>query len=145
MILVDANLLIYAVNRDAPQHRAARDWFEQVLSGDGSLGLPWVCLLAFLRITTRPGILANPLTVEKAVRFVESWLKQPFVEPVTPGPGHWPILRHLLYATGTAGNLTSDLHLAAMAIERGAPIYSADHDYQRFAGLDHVNPLGEIS
>lgn len=144
MILIDANLLIYAVNRDAPQHKAARHWFEQALSGDEPVGLPWVSLLAFLRITTRPGILANPLTVEKAVGFVESWLKQPFVEPVAPGPGHWPILRHLLHATGTAGNLTSDLHLAAMAIERGAPIYSADHDYRRFAGLDHVNPLGEI-
>lgn len=144
MILVDANLLIYAVNRDAPQHIAAQKWFEQVLSDHESVGLPWVCLLAFLRVTTRPGILANPLTVERAVAYVESWLQQPFVDPVAPGPGHWPILRHLLQATGTAGNLTSDLHLAAMAIELGAPIYSADHDYQRFAGLDHVNPLGEI-
>ena len=144
MILVDANLLIYAVNRDAPQHLAAQEWFEQVLSGHETVGLPWICLLAFLRVTTRRGILANPLTVERAVAYVESWLQQPFVDPIAPGPGHWPILRHLLQATGTAGNLTSDLHLAAMAIELGAPIYSADHDYQRFAGLDHVNPLGEI-
>ena len=144
MILVDANLLIYAVNRDAPQHLAAQEWFEQVLSGHETVGLPWICLLAFLRVTTRRGILANPLTVERAVAYVEIWLQQPFVDPIAPGPGHWPILRHLLQATGTAGNLTSDLHLAAMAIELGAPIYSADHDYQRFAGLDHVNPLGEI-
>ena len=144
MILVDANLLIYAVNRDAPQHKAARRWFEQAVSGHEPVGLPWVCLLAFLRITTRPGILANPLTVDQAVGYVESWLKQPFVEAVAPGPGHWPILRQLLHATGTAGNLTSDLHLAAMAIERSSSICSADHDYQRFAGLDHFNPLGEI-
>lgn len=144
MILVDANLLIYAVNRDAPQHKTAREWFEQVVSGHEPVGLPWVCLLAFLRITTRPGILANPLTVDQAVGYVESWLKQPFVEAVAPGPGHWPILRQLLHATGTAGNLTSDLHLAAMAIERSAAICSADHDYRRFAGLEHINPLGEI-
>ena len=144
MILVDANLLIYAVNRDAPHHETARGWFEQALSGEERVGLPWVCLLAFLRLTTRPGILANPLTVEQATDYVESWLKQPFVEPVAPGAGHWPIFRHLLLATGTAGNLASDLHLAAMAIELGAPIYSADHDFQRFAGIEHVNPLGEI-
>lgn len=144
MILVDANLLIYAVNRDAPQHKTARRWFEQAVSGHEPVGLPWVCLLAFLRITTRPGILANPLTVDQAVGYVESWLKQPFVEAVAPGPGHWPILRQLLHATGTAGNLTSDLHLAAMAIERSAAICSADHEYRRFAGLEHVNPLGEI-
>lgn len=144
MILVDANLLIYAVNRDAPQHKTAREWFEQAVSGHEPVGLPWVCLLAFLRITTRPGILANPLTVDQAVGYVESWLKQPFVEAVAPGPGHWPILRQLLHATGTAGNLTSDLHLAAMAIERSAAICSADHDYRRFAGLEHINPLGEI-
>ena len=144
MILVDANLLIYAVNRDAPQHRTARRWFEQAVSGHEPVGLPWVCLLAFLRITTRPGILANPLTVDQAVGYVESWLKQPFVEAVAPGPGHWPILRQLLHATGTAGNLTSDLHLAAMAIERSASVCSADQDYQRFAGLEHISPLGEI-
>ncbi len=144
MILVDANLLIYAVNRDAPHHETARSWFEQVLSGEERVGLPWVCLLAFLRLATRPGILANPLTVEQATDYVESWLKQPFAEPVAPGAGHWPIFRQLLLATGTAGNLTSDLHLAALAIEQGAPIYSADHDFQRFAGIEHVNPLGQI-
>ena len=145
MILVDANLLIYAVNQDAPRHEAARTWFEQMLSGGERVGLPWVSLLAFLRITTRPGILANTLTVEQATDFVDAWLDQPFVEPVAPGSGHWPILRHLVHAAGTGGNLTSDMHLAAMAIERGASIYSADHDFQRFAGLDHVDPLGEIS
>jgi len=144
MFLIDANLLIYAANRDASRHEAARQWFEQTLSGGQRVGLPLVCLLAFLRLTTRPGILAKPLTVEQAADFVDAWLTQPFVEAVAPGPGHWPILRHLLHAAGTGGNLTSDLHLAAMAIERGASVYSADYDFQRFAGLDHVNPLGEV-
>lgn len=145
MILIDTNLLIYAVNLDAPHHNRARTWLEQTLSGAEHVGIPWICLLAFLRITTRPGILSHPLTVEQATDFVESWLRQPFVEAVSPGGGHWPILRHLLHAAGTAGNLTSDLHLAAMAIERGAPICSADYDFRRFAGIDHINPLGEIT
>lgn len=144
MILIDANLLIYAVNRDAFHHEAARRWIEQTLSGGERVGLPWICLLAFLRLTTRPGVLANPLTIDQATDFVDGWLKQPFVEPIVPGSGHWPIFRQLLHATGTGGNLTSDVHVAAMAIERGATVYSADYDFQRFAGLDHVNPLGEV-
>ena len=144
MILIDANLLIYAVNRDAFHHEAARRWFEQALSGGQRVGLPWICLLAFLRLTTRPGVLANPLTVDRAADFIDGWLKQPFVEPIAPGSGHWQIFRQLLHATGTGGNMTSDLHVAAMAIERGATVYSADYDFQRFAGLDHVNPLGEM-
>ncbi len=143
MILVDANLLIYAVNLDAPHHRSARRWLQEVLSGTASVGLPWTSLLAFVRITTRPGVLANPLAVEEAIGFVDEWLDQPFVEPVLPGDGHWPILRNLLRASGTAGNLTSDAHLAALAIERGATICSADYDFRRFPGVEHVNPLEE--
>ncbi len=144
MILIDANLLIYAVNRDAFHHESARRWFEETLSGGQRVGLPWICLLAFLRLTTRPGVLANPLTIDQATDFIDGWLKQPFVEPIVPGSAHWPIFRQLLHATGAGGNLTSDLHVAAMAIERGATVYSADYDFQRFAGLDHVNPLGEV-
>ena len=143
MILIDANLLIYAVNLDSHHHRRAREWLEETLSGATSVGLPWICLLAFLRITTRPGILAHPLTSDKATGFVESWLDQPFVDPVVPGNGHWPILRNLLRLTGTSGNLTSDAHVAALAIEHGASVYSADHDFKRFPGVDHVNPLEE--
>ena len=141
MILIDANLLIYAVNLDSHHHRGARRWLEETLSGATSVGLPWICLLAFLRITTRPGILARPLKSDEATSFVESWLSQPFVDPVVPGSGHWPILRNLLRSTGTSGNLTSDAHVAALAIEHGATVYSADHDFNRFAGVDHVNPL----
>ena len=143
MILIDANLLIYAVNLDSHHHRRAREWLEETLSGATSVGLPWICLLAFLRITTRPGILVHPLTSDKATGFVESWLDQPFVDPVVPGNGHWPILRNLLRLTGTSGNLTSDAHVAAPAIEHGAGVCSADHDFKRFPGVDHVNPLEE--
>ena len=143
MILVDANLLIYAVNLNAPQHEQARAWLEETLSGTTSVGLPWVCLLAFVRITTRPGILARPLQAEEAIGFVQSWLGQPFVDPIAPREGHWPILRNLLRVTGASGNLTSDAHVAALAIERGAIIYSADYDFKRFPGVSHVNPLRE--
>jgi toxin-antitoxin system PIN domain toxin len=143
VILIDANLLIYAVNLDAHHHQRARGWLEDTLSGATSVGLPWICLLAFLRVTTRPGILARPLRAEQALGFVASWLDQPFVAPVAPGRGHWPILRNLLRWTGTAGNLTSDAHVAALAIEYGAAVYSADHDFKRFPGVDHVNPLDD--
>ena len=141
MILVDANLLIYAVDADAPHHAAARQWLETVLSGTTRVGFPWVVLLAFLRVTTRAGILTRSLTPQAALGYVDSWLKQPNAEPVGPGPKHWPLLRNLLTSTGTAGNLTSDAHLAALAIEHGASLYSTDSDFKRFPGLEHVNPL----
>lgn len=141
MILVDANLLIYAIDTDAPFHRSARRWLEEALSGTTRVGLPWIVLLAFLRITTRKGILVRPLNLDEATGYVDSWLDQPFVEPVSPGPSHWGILRSLLAASGTAGNLTSDAHLASLAIEHRATIYSTDHDFARFAGVTHVNPV----
>ena len=143
MILVDANLLIYVVNLNALHHERARGWLEETLSGTTSVGLPWICLLAFLRITTRPGILAHPLQAHEAIGFIQSWLDQPFVALIAPGDGHWPILRHLLRETGISGNLTSDAHLAALAVERGASVYSADHDFKCFPGVNHVNPLAE--
>jgi toxin-antitoxin system PIN domain toxin len=141
VILVDANLLIYAVDKDAPLHRPARRWFESTLSGSTTVGLAWVVILAFLRITTRAGLLRRPLPPEVALGYVESWLQQPYVEAVSAGPRHWSMLKRLLEAAGTAGNLTSDAHLAAMGIERAAPVYSTDNDFKRFPGLDHINPL----
>lgn len=141
MILVDANLLIYAVNRDAPAHAVARRWIDGVLSGTTEVGFAWIVILAFLRIVTRPGILARPLPAETAFAVVDGWFRQPFVQSVHPGPNHWPLLRQLLTGAGTAGNLTSDAHLAALALERNCAIYSADYDFRRFAGVVHVNPL----
>lgn len=141
MILVDVNLLLYAIDEDAPHHRAARRWWEETLSGTRPVGLAWIVLLAFARLTTRRGILVRPLPPDQALAFVEEWLEHPLVEAVSPGPGHWRILRSLLAAAGTAGNLTTDAHLAALALERGAQVYSADHDFARFAGVSHVDPL----
>ena len=141
MILVDANLLIYAINRDAPHHKQARRWLEKALSGPETVGLAWIVVLAFLRITTRPGILARPLDTPSAIAFVDEWLALPMVELVVPGNKHWAILRNLLLSSGSLGNLTSDAHLAAIALEKGAVIYSADYDFQRFQGIRHNNPL----
>ncbi len=83
----------------------------------------------------------NPLSPERALAYVETWLEQPFLEPVSPGQHHWHILRNLLGPTGTAGNLTSDGHIAALALEHGYSVYSADNDFKRFPGITHVNPI----
>lgn len=143
MILLDANVLIYAVDSDAPHHAKARRWLERTLSGDTAVGLPWIVALAFLRITTRTGVLRHQLSAEQAIAFVDEWLEQPCVELVGPGAGHWPLLKKLLREVGAAGNLTSDAHLAALAIESGAELASTDHDFRRFAGVRVLNPLAD--
>jgi uncharacterized protein len=139
--LVDANVLIYAIDADSPHHRPARRWLEEALSGTTSIGLAWIVILAFLRLTTRPGILRNPLPPERAMAFIDEWLAQPYVRAVSPGESHWTILRKLLRDSGTAGNLTSDAHLAAAALELGASVCSTDADFERFPGVDRINPL----
>jgi toxin-antitoxin system PIN domain toxin len=143
VILVDVNLLIYAIDADSPHHARARRWLEETLSGDTWVALPWTVILAFLRITTRRGILRNPLPPQDAIDYVDAWLRQPYVRAVASGENHWPVLRSLLQASGMAGNLTSDAHLAALALEHGCTIASADNDFRRFAGVTHLNPLAD--
>ena len=141
MILVDANILIYAIDRDSPRHESARQWVEAAFSGHEPIGLPWVVLLAFLRLVTREVVVRQPLSPERAYAFVDEWLALPVVRPVAPGPEHWPILRALLGPLGTAGNLTTDAHLAALALEHRARLATADHDFRRFPGLRVIDPL----
>ncbi|HUA82571.1 MAG TPA: type II toxin-antitoxin system VapC family toxin [Bryobacteraceae bacterium] len=141
MIIVDVNLLIYATNTDAPGHQKAEAWLENVLSGTETVGLPWVVLLAFLRLTTRAGLFQKPLRVETALDLIEAWLEQPPVTVPEPTPNHLRILRDLILPLGTGGNLSMDAHLAALAIEHGAELCSADGDFARFAGLRWRNPL----
>jgi toxin-antitoxin system PIN domain toxin len=143
VILLDANVLIYGVDADAPQHGKARRWLEKTLSGDAAVGLPWIVVLAFLRVTTRSGVLRRQLTAEQAIGFIDEWLAQPYVELVGPGAAHWPLLKKLLRESGAAGNLTSDAHLAALAIEGGWELASTDHDFRRFTGIRLVNPMSE--
>ena len=135
MILLDANLLIYAVNEDAPLNRKAKSWLEAALSGPETVGFPWNVLLAVLRLTTRPGLFRHPLPVDAAFDLVASWLELPSATIVHPGPRHLQLLRELLLPLGTGGNLTSDAHLAALAIEHGAELCSSDTAFVRFQGL----------
>ncbi len=141
MIIIDANLLIYAVNRDAPFHERAKAWLEQAISGSETVGLPWNVLLAFLRLTTRPGLFRRPLAIRTALDLIASWLDRDSVTMIHPGPRHYQLLRELLLECGTGGNLTSDAHLAALAIEHGAELCSLDGDFSRFPGLAWRNPL----
>lgn len=141
MIIVDLNLLLYAINRDAPHHEAARAWWESCLSGDGPVGLAWIVILGFLRITTHPAVLPRPLAPERALAIIDDWLAQPPIRVVFPTERHWGILKELLVSSGTAGNLTSDAHLAALAIEHGARLCSTDSDFSRYASLRWMNPL----
>jgi toxin-antitoxin system PIN domain toxin len=142
MILVDANLIIYAIDRDSSHHKVARRWLERILSGTEEVGFAWIILLAFIRITTHARIMQKPLEPVTALEYVSSWLEQPYAVVINPTEQHWSVLKNLLETTGTAANLTSDAHLAALAIEHGASIHSADHDFKRFAGVKHVDPLG---
>jgi uncharacterized protein len=139
--LVDANLLLYATDTRSPRHAAARSWWERQLSGDETIALSWIVLLAFLRLSTHPHVFARPLTVERAFDVLQRWLAQPCVVIVHPGDRHATVTRELLGPFGTAGNLVNDAHLAALAIEHGAELNSCDSDFSRFSGLRWINPL----
>lgn len=141
MKLVDTNLLLYAVDDTSPHHEAARAWLEQQLSGTETVGFAWNALLGFIRLTTNPRIFTSPLTVEQALGRVEAWLAQPCAAVLAPTRRHAAVLRDLLAPLGTAGNLTSDAHLAALAREHGAQVCSTDGDFARFPGVELVNPL----
>ena len=141
MILIDASLLIYAVNRDAIHHSKAKAWLESAISGTETVGLAWHVLLAFIRLTTRAGLFRHPLRVEAAFDLVETWLDRPTVALIEPRDQHLRILRDLIRPLGTGGNLTSDAHLAALAVEHGAELCTADNDFARFPGLRWRNPL----
>jgi toxin-antitoxin system PIN domain toxin len=139
--LPDVNLLLYAVDESSPHHARARSWLEQKLSGTEEVGFAWLALLGFIRISTNPFAFENPLSVAKAFEFVDSWLGQPVATIVQPTAQHAAHLHDLLESVGTAGNLTSDAHLAALAIEHGAELCSHDADFSRFEGLRWSDPL----
>jgi toxin-antitoxin system PIN domain toxin len=140
--IVDANLLLYATDDRSPRHRAARSWLARELSGDDTVAFAWSVLLAFLRLSTSPRVFERPLEPDRAFGVVDGWLGQPCAVVVHPGDRHAVLMRELLKPLGTAGNLVSDAHLAALAIEHGAELCSCDADFSRFAGLRWSNPLG---
>ena len=141
MILPDVNLLLYAYNSDARHHQAARAWWEELLSGDEIVGLPWAVGLGFVRLMTHPAVLQAPLAPGVAIRHVRRWIERPNVIVLEPGPRHLDVLENLLEDLGIGGNLTTDAHLASLAIEHQAELHSNDTDFARFSGLRWRNPL----
>ncbi|MFO1022719.1 MAG: type II toxin-antitoxin system VapC family toxin [Planctomycetales bacterium] len=141
MIIPDVNLLLNAYNRDFPDHSSAKTWWEEVTNDREPIGLAWVTILGFVRIMTNPRIMQRPMTAGDALEAVESWLNLPSTDLIEPGPRHAEILFRLIRVVGVAGNLTTDAHLAALAIEHQARIVSTDNDFARFPGLRWFNPL----
>jgi toxin-antitoxin system PIN domain toxin len=137
----DVNLLLYAYDSRSARHGDARKWLEQTLSESEPVGLAWVVLLAFVRLSTRSVVVEHPLEVGAALELVESWLDQPCATVIDPTHRHAAVLRELLTPLGTAGNLTTDAHLAALAIEHGATLCSCDSDFARFPRLRWQDPL----
>lgn len=142
MILPDVNLLLYAHVDTYAAHDFARRWWEALLAGTGEeVGLASVVAFGFVRIATNARVFSTPMKVERALGCVEEWLAQPGVRIVDPGPRQVPIAFSLLRAVGTAGNLTTDAQIAALAIEHGAEVHTADADFARFTGVRWRNPL----
>jgi uncharacterized protein len=138
--LVDANVLLYAVNEDAAHHRAAKRWLDDALAGGTTVAWSWVVVLAFLRISTRSGIFPRPLPVATAVELVRGWLAAPTSVVVEPGVQHLDVLAALLEDGGTGGHLVSDAHLAALAIEHRAAVVTFDRDFVRFTRVEVERP-----
>ncbi len=141
MKLLDVNLLIYTVDEESSHHEPALRWFEETLSGSETVAFAWLALVGFLRITTRPRDARDPWPVQSALDEIERWLAQPVATVVHPTRRHASVLRDLLGPLGVGGDLTSDAHLAALAIEHGATLCSSDNDFSRFAGLRWLDPL----
>ncbi|CAN5567016.1 type II toxin-antitoxin system VapC family toxin [soil metagenome] len=141
MIVVDVNLLIYAVDSSSPRHPQARDWLEGRLSGTETMGFAWSVLTAFIRLSTRASVFERPLTPSEAFDLVDGWLAQPPSVVVHPTERHSAVMREILARLGVAGNLVPDAHLAALALEHGAELASSDHDFARFARLRWADPL----
>ena len=141
MILVDANLLLYAYMARSEHHAEARAWVEKTFAGPLPVRLAWTTILAFLRISTNAGLSGRPLRMDEAAAVVEEWFGQPALDILTPGERHWEILRGLLRSAQVRGALTSHAHLAALAIEHGATLCTCDRDFTRFPGLRVMNPL----
>jgi uncharacterized protein len=140
LVVVDANVLLYAVDTASAHHEQSRSWLDTSLAGAEAIGLAWIALLAFIRIGTNPAVFAAPMAVDEAVGQVQAWLGAPAAVAAHPTARHAALLRGLLRETGTAGNLTTDAHLAALAIEHDADIVSYDRDFGRYAGVRHRLP-----
>lgn len=141
MIIPDINLLVYAYNSDAPFHHGSKAWWEDCLSGRVTVGLPWVVMLGFVRIMSSSAVLTDPMGPDEALKHVQSWCACSQTQVVVPGPRHLEILAEIMQESCASGRLTTDAHLAALAIETQSEIHSNDLDFARFPGLRWRNPL----
>jgi hypothetical protein len=132
---------VYAYNSDAPFHEPARQWWESRLSQRGTVGLPWIVILGFVRLMSSHAVLTDPMTPPEAIGHARSWFERPQTQIVIPGPRHLEILAHLMETTCMSSRSTTDAHLAALAIETQAELHSNDLDFARFPGLRWKNPL----
>jgi toxin-antitoxin system PIN domain toxin len=142
VIVLDANLLLYAYNSSAANHAQARQCIEDVLSGTEAVGLPWQTISAFLRIITNRQLQGDRLSMVEAAAIVEEWSALPVVHLLAPGDRHWAFFRRMLVEGQVSGPLTTDAELAALTMENGGVLYTTDRDFARFPGLKWVNPLG---
>ena len=141
MVVPDINLLVYAYNSSSPNHTKSRLWWEHLLNGGTPVGLPWIVAIGFIRIMTDNRIMIKPMNPRKTIGLVQQWLDAPGVSILEPGPGHLGIMTDLLSQTTVAGRLTTDIHIAAIAIESHGEVHSNDRDFDRFTDLRRHNPL----
>lgn len=141
MIVIDANILIYAYNETSIQHPKAREWVETVFSGTDPVGLPWQTIAAFLRLTTNSRLPVGRRKPEEAVRIVDGWMDQPNVHLLAPSDDHWLVMRRMVIEGQASGVLVSDAEIAALTIASGGVLYTTDRDFARFPGLRWKNPL----
>jgi toxin-antitoxin system PIN domain toxin len=141
MKIVDLNILLYAVNKEDPHHQSATDWCSKNFVASEVIGLAWITIVGFLRLSTRKGVFPSPLTPQQALDRLNQWLRRPSTQVVGELRDHWTILQNLIAEAGIAGNLATDAHLAALAISRGATLVSCDTDFARFRHLRWENPL----
>lgn len=141
MIVPDVNLLIYAMDANSPHHEPAWEWWESSLRGSEHIGFTWAVMTGYVRISTNPQVMPRPLTVEQSVAQTRAWLSGPRSRLLNPGVEHLHVMERLLTPLGRGGNLVADAHLAALAIENGGTVYSADHDFALFDRVSWVDPL----
>lgn len=143
-MLIDANLLLYAIDSSSQWHAQAAGWLTRQLNGERRVAMPWPTLTAFLRISTHPRVWAHPLRVDEAWGHIEDWLARDVVWTPSPTRHHAGVLKRLVAEAGASGNLVSDAHLGALALEHGLTVCSADGDFARFPGVRWSNPLVEV-
>jgi len=141
VIVVDANLLIYAYDRASPRYEKSRHWLEEIFSGMEAVGLPWQSIAAFLRVMTNPKLHGRQYSLDEAAGIIEGWMAQPSVRILTPADDHWLQFRRMILEGRAAGPLISDAELAAVTVEYGGVLYTTDRDFARFPGLRWRNPL----